>query len=620
MQKAAQLLIGAWVSIPMQNNTLRFFLFLLLASWAVAVPVTHRDLAYRADGHERQKLDLYLPEKSDRPAPLLIWIHGGGWQNGSKENALPLRQGWVERGYAVASINYRLSSHAVFPAQIEDCKAAIRWLRANAAKYQIDPARVGVWGSSAGGHLAALVGTAGDVKSLEVGEHLDQSSRVQAVCDYYGPTDFHAFVSRPGYENHANPTSPESLLLGGTVKEKPDLAKAASPTTHVTADDPPFLIIHGDQDPVVPLQQSELLFTALKSARCHVHFHTIHGAGHGQGFDGPEVLPMVQAFFDQHLADEKKDIDPTATTTESQSATAANCPGAGSIPSFEQILARHDGNRDGKIAREEFRGPPALFARLDANQDGFVTREEHSRNAAPARPVPAVAEGFTLAGDEWTWREGDFVMNGILLKPEGKGPFPAVLVSHGMGGSAQSFGRQKARMLAKQGFVCIAPDYTHTGGNRGAPATDAGARPENIRRARTCLDLLAKIPEVDAKQLYAYGHSMGGFVTIALAADQPHRLKAAAITGSGITPQDDMAAPSTATAGKIRTPFLIFHGSTDTVVRPEQSAALEEILRQQNIPQQRIVFSGEGHNIDQTQADKIFPAVGEWFKKYGKRP
>jgi hypothetical protein len=152
------------------------------------------------------------------------------------------------------------------------------------------------------------------------------------VCDYYGPSDFPAFVSRPGYENHANPTSPESLLLGGTVKEKPDLAKAASPTTHVTADDPPFLIIHGDQDPVVPLQQSELLFTALKSARCHVHFHTIHGAGHGQGFDGPEVLPMVQAFFDQHLAAGKKDIDPTATTTESQSATAANRPGAGPSP------------------------------------------------------------------------------------------------------------------------------------------------------------------------------------------------------------------------------------------------------------------------------------------------
>lgn len=390
LQKAPQLLIGARVSIHMQNTTLRLFSLLLGISGAVAAPVTHRDLAYRADGHERQKLDLYLPEKTDRPVPLLIWIHGGGWQGGSKENALPLRQGWLERGYAIASINYRLSSHAVFPAQIEDCKAAIRWLRANAPKYRIDPARFGVWGSSAGGHLAALVGTSGDVKSLDVGEHLDQSSRVQAVCDYYGPTDFHAFVSRPGYENHANPTSPESLLLGGTVKEKPELARAANPITYVTPDDPPFLIVHGDQDPVVPLQQSELLYHALKSAQRSVHFHTIHGAGHGQGFDGPEVLPMVQRFFDQHLAAGKKDIAPTATTTESQSATAANRKGA--APGFEQILSRFDANRDGKIARDEFRGPPALFTRLDANQDGFVTREEHEKiSTVPRAAVPSAA-------------------------------------------------------------------------------------------------------------------------------------------------------------------------------------------------------------------------------------
>jgi acetyl esterase/lipase len=364
-------------------NAFRLLPCLLFAFWSAAAAQTHRDLAYRTDGHERQKLDLYLPEKSDRPAPLIIWIHGGGWQGGSKENALPLRQGWVERGYAIASINYRLSGHAVFPAQIEDCKAAIRWLRAHAAQYHIDPTRFGVWGSSAGGHLAALVGTSGDGKTLDVGEHLDQSSRVQAVCDYYGPTDLLAFVSRPGYENHANPRSPESLLLGGAVKEKPELAKAANPLTYITPDDPPFLIVHGDLDPIVPLQQSELLFTALKSAKLSAHFHTIHGAGHGPGFDGPEIIPMVQKFFDLHLAAEKKQIDPTATTTESQSTPAANGPKAGKVPSYDQILERHDANRDGKISREEFRGPPTLFARLDKNKDGLVTRAEHP---SPNRP------------------------------------------------------------------------------------------------------------------------------------------------------------------------------------------------------------------------------------------
>jgi acetyl esterase/lipase len=369
-------------------NTLRLLPILFLASWTTAAPVTHRDLTYSTKAHERHKLDLYLPEKTDHPAPLIIWIHGGGWQNGSKENCLPLRQGWIERGYAIASINYRLSSHAIFPAQIEDCKAAIRWLRANAATYQIDPAHFGVWGSSAGGHLAALVGTSGEVKAFDVGDHLDQSSSVQAVCDYYGPTDFKAFVTHPGYENHSTATSAESLLLGGTVKQKPDQATAANPITYVTPDDPPFLIVHGDKDPIVPLQQSELLYNSLKAAKRSVHFHTIQGAAHGQGFEGPEILPMVQAFFDLHLKDEKKPIAPIATTTNSKATTALTNPGNRQLPTFDQVLTRHDTNRDGKIARDEFRGPPALFDRLDANKDAFVTSEEHQRLSTTVHPSP----------------------------------------------------------------------------------------------------------------------------------------------------------------------------------------------------------------------------------------
>lgn len=127
-------------------------LCLATASFAQTAGVkSHRDLVYVEGGHERHKLDLYLPEKADGPLPLIIWVHGGGWQNGSKDGCPPLRGGYVERGYAVASINYRLSGHAVFPAQIEDCKAAIRWLRAHAKQYGLDAKRFGVWGSSAGG-------------------------------------------------------------------------------------------------------------------------------------------------------------------------------------------------------------------------------------------------------------------------------------------------------------------------------------------------------------------------------------------------------------------------------------------------------------------------------------
>ncbi len=148
-----------------------------------------RDVPYIEDGHERHLLDLFLPAKAAGRLPLVVWIHGGGWQAGSKEGCPA--QWLVGKGYVVASINYRLSQHAVFPAQIEDCKAAIRWLRAHSAEYAIDPDRIGVFGGSAGGHLVALLGTTGNVKDLEGnGGNLDQSSRVQCVVDWYGPTDF----------------------------------------------------------------------------------------------------------------------------------------------------------------------------------------------------------------------------------------------------------------------------------------------------------------------------------------------------------------------------------------------------------------------------------------------
>ncbi len=261
-----------------------------------------RDVEYVSGGGRSQSLDLYLPEKSGQKMPLIIWIHGGAWKAGDKANcqALPL----VEKGYAVASLNYRLSQQAIFPAQIEDCKAAIRWLRAHAEDYNLDAGRFGVWGSSAGGHLVALLGTSGDVKELEgkLG-NAEMSSKVQAVCDWFGPTDLtqmEAHALTPGKPfNHDSPDSPESKLIGGAVQENRDKALAASPLTYVTPDDPPFLIMHGDKDPLVPYHQSEIFETALKKAGVEAVLHTIEGAGHG--FGGPEIMMMVQKFFDRHL-------------------------------------------------------------------------------------------------------------------------------------------------------------------------------------------------------------------------------------------------------------------------------------------------------------------------------
>jgi acetyl esterase/lipase len=318
------------------------------------------------------------------PLPVIIWIHGGGWQNGSKDGCPPLRNGYTQRGYAVASINYRLSGHAVFPAQIEDCKAAIRWLRAHAQEYHLDPQRFGVWGSSAGGHLVALVGTSGDVKAFDVGPNLDQSSRVQAVCDYFGPTDFTVFVSTPGYESHATASSPEAKLIGGAVMENKEKAARANPITYVSKDDPAFLIVHGDKDPLVPLNQSQLLYDALKRAGVSVHFHTIKGAGHGQGFGGPEIELVVAAFFDRVL--KAKTLPPNlgdAQTSESNASPApaatkgkAGAPkGAGNM-SWEQVRRIEGVADDGRVPKEKFKGPPALFDRLDRNRDGVLTKAD----------------------------------------------------------------------------------------------------------------------------------------------------------------------------------------------------------------------------------------------------
>jgi acetyl esterase/lipase len=265
--------------------------------------VAHRDLAYVESGHARQMLDLYLPATPPKgPLPVIIWVHGGGWQNGTKANALPLRLGFVAKGYAIASIGYRLTEAATFPAQIQDVKAGVRWLRAQASHYGLDPERFVAWGSSAGGHLVALLGTAGDVRAFEVGAHLDRSSRVQAVIDYYGPSDFQRFVDTPGYASHRRPDAPESKLIGGPVTENKEKAAAASPVTYVSKDDAPFLIVHGSADPTVPVNQSEVLHAALAQAGVTSTVHILPGAKHGgPEFTSAQMLGRVEEFLAKEL-------------------------------------------------------------------------------------------------------------------------------------------------------------------------------------------------------------------------------------------------------------------------------------------------------------------------------
>ena len=274
---------------------------------AVRIPVGVKpvlDVEYARVRDKSLKLDVYLPEKPEpgKKLPLIVWVHGGAWLGGDKRGG-PFLQ-LANKGYVLASVNYRLSQEAIFPAQIHDCKAAIRFLRANADRYCVDPDRIGVWGSSAGGHLVALLGTTGDAKQIEgdVGDHDAVSSRVQAVVDWFGPTDLTLMGKQSGPESkmdHDSPTSPESKLVGGPIQERKELARTANPITYVTRDDPPFLIMHGDKDPLVPWRQSEILRDALKAAGIDVTYHLQPGAGHS--LPGPEMLAMVERFFDAKL-------------------------------------------------------------------------------------------------------------------------------------------------------------------------------------------------------------------------------------------------------------------------------------------------------------------------------
>ena len=258
-----------------------------------------RDVEYIPGGGQRRMLDVYFPAESAKPLPLVVWIHGGAWSAGDKNRtpALPL----LADGFAVASVTYRFSQHAPFPAQIEDCKAALRWLRAHAKELNIDPQRIGVWGSSAGGHLVAMLGTAGEMKAWDVGENLTQSSRVQAVCDWFGPAEMLTMGAQSDAASrirHDAPDSPESRLIGGSLQENKDKARAASPLNYVSAGAPPFLIMHGDRDQLVPHQQSVDLHAALKKAGVDSTLVTLENSGHGDGaFRAPTSFATVREFF-----------------------------------------------------------------------------------------------------------------------------------------------------------------------------------------------------------------------------------------------------------------------------------------------------------------------------------
>jgi len=279
------------------------------ASFASVDP-TYADLAY-ATQSDAQKLDLYIPE-GDGPFPVVIMVHGGGFMFGDKADGAGLTgvDQLLAAGYAVASINYRLSGEAQYPSQIYDAKASVRFLRANAEKYNLNPDKFAAWGASAGGNLVSLLGTTCGVEELEGADlgNAEQSSCVQAVVDWFGPIDFmkmaEQFAGTSCEQSHNAANSPESKLVGAEIQTVPDLVATTNPMNYITADDAPFFIENGTADCNIPPIQNKNLADALSAVigADNVTYVSLEGAGHGGSqFETAENLKLVIDFLDKNL-------------------------------------------------------------------------------------------------------------------------------------------------------------------------------------------------------------------------------------------------------------------------------------------------------------------------------
>ena len=259
-----------------------------------------KDITYALTPEKELKLDLYLPNSTSNPY-LVIWVHGGAWHSGSKENP---PQDLVKLGYAMASISYRRTTEAKFPALIHDIKAAVRFLRSHANQYGYRGDKITLWGSSAGGHLVALAGLTNNHEGLEgkIGNDLATSSEIQVVVDFFGPTDLTTILSQSTPHGLNVRTPALALMFGKPLDQAAEELKLASPVYHVDAGDPPLFICHGDLDPQVPINQSIQLYGKYRELKLPAQLEYVHGAGHGgKQFSDPSLIQKVDQFLKKHL-------------------------------------------------------------------------------------------------------------------------------------------------------------------------------------------------------------------------------------------------------------------------------------------------------------------------------
>jgi acetyl esterase/lipase len=259
---------------------------------------TEKKIVYGKGDDVDLELDLAMPAEGKGPFPAVVCIHGGGWRAGNRQQLTGLTETLAKNNFVAVTISYRFAPKYKFPCQIEDCKASVRWLRANADKYQINPDKIGCIGFSAGAHLCCLLGSADEKAGLEgKGGNPKQSSKVQAVVSFFGPTDF-------AEKNWGQDVENIFLIpfLGGTYEEKKEVYRKASPLTYCNKDCPPFLFFHGTKDPLVGLEQSEKMMTALKKVGVSAELVTMTGDGHGWGGEKmTKTLNQTVRFFEEKL-------------------------------------------------------------------------------------------------------------------------------------------------------------------------------------------------------------------------------------------------------------------------------------------------------------------------------
>jgi acetyl esterase/lipase len=437
---------------------------------AKVITPTIADIPY-ATVSSTQKLDLYIPTGSG-PFPVVVNIHPGGFFSGQKD-MVPGTTGkaFLAAGYAIASINYRLSGEAKFPAAVQDAKAAVRFLRANAQKYNLNPDKIAAFGQSAGGNIASLLGTSAGVAELEGAElgNANFSSKVQAVINWFGPNDFiqmDAQAKAQGCgasdQTHSAADSPESKYLGATVPTVPDLAKKANPITYISKATPPFLVQKGDQDCTIAIENTKMLADALSAAGLDVQYELLKNVGHGDGFgsstpvfesesNSQKLVDFLNAKLNVKAQTAAPTVSPTATPTQAAAKPAAGSPAVG-------------GGAPATVAKPQY--ADLAYATLSATQKLD------------------------------------------LYLPQGSGPFPVVVTVHGggfmMGDKADASGKAGTDQLLAEGYAVAAVNY------RLSKEAKAPAQIQDVKAAVRFLRANAKKYNLNPDKFAAWGASAGG--------------------------------------------------------------------------------------------------------------